>query len=126
MFTARRYQSFLPRLPGLSRTVRGTTEQASPAVGILRLAVVAALLTLSLQGTSSAQALGTMQVTARVAPASVAWSAVAEAALAVQSVAQWNSDRPLIRRNGLVHTLTEIRPTGSRRLLVVTIHHPHN
>jgi hypothetical protein len=126
MFTARRYLGLLPCLPSLIRTGRGSTEQASPAAGILRLAAVSGFLALSLPETSSAQALGTMQVTARVIPASVAWSGVAEAGLAARSVAQWNAGRPLIQRNGLVHTRAEIRPTESRPLLVVTVHYPHN
>ncbi len=56
-----------------------TTGQAFRAGGILRMAALLGFLALGLPGTSSVQALGTMQVGARVVPASVGWTGLAEA-----------------------------------------------
>ena len=64
------------------------------------MAALLGCLALGLPGTSSAQALGTMQVAARVVPASVGWTGLAEAGVAARS--------------------------GGRGLLIVTIQHPHN
>jgi hypothetical protein len=93
-------------------------------------AALLGVLGLGLPGTSSAQALGTMQVGARVVPASVGWAGLAEAGVVARSAAGWQPGRALIRRGGLVHATAEIHPSsglaGGRRLLIVTIQHPHN
>jgi hypothetical protein len=83
-------------------------------------------LALGLPQTSSAQALGMMQVTARVVAASVAWTGIAEAGEVARTAAREQYGRPLVRRSGLVHARAEIHPSEGRRLLIVTIQHPHN
>jgi hypothetical protein len=117
-------------LPGLSQPARGSFGRASRGGWSLRVAALLGVLGLGLPGTSSAQALGTMQVAARVVPASVGWTGLAEARLAARSVAGRQSGGTLIRRGRLVHATAEIHPfsglAGERRLLIVTIQHPHN
>jgi hypothetical protein len=92
---------------------------------ILRGVALLGALALGLPRTASAQSLGTMQVTARVVPASVAWTGVAEAGEAARTAARERYGRPLVRRRGLVHAWAEIHPSEGR-LLIVTIQHPHN
>jgi acyl dehydratase len=117
---------------GFVRPLRRTPQaDASPgqsfaAGGLLRGMALLGCLTLGLPQTSSAQAFGTMQVTARVVSASVAWTGVAEAGEAARTAAREQYGRPLVRRRGLVHARAEIRPSEGRRLLIVTIQHPHN
>jgi hypothetical protein len=119
------------------RTRRGLIQPAGATSGklcwagrILRMGASLGLLALGLPGTSSAQALGTMQVAARVVPASVGWTGLAEAGVAARSAAGRQPGLALIRRGRLVHTTAEIQPASGRpgdpRLLIVTIQHPHN
>ncbi len=126
MFTARFHIGFVPRSPALYRPSGAGSDRPASAGRIVRVTALSGLLALGLSGTSSAQALGTMQVAARVVPASVAWTGLAEAGVAARSVARQGTGRALIRRTGLVQARAEIRPAGSRRLLIVTIQHPHN
>ena len=65
-----------PSATSSSARTRRTRESLapSPAGRALRMAGLAALLSLVGPGALSAQALGTMQVSARVVPAAVAWS----------------------------------------------------
>jgi hypothetical protein len=71
-----------------------------------------------------------MQVAARVVPAWVGWTGLAEARVAAQSAAARQSGRTYIHRAGLVHATAQIHPSsgpaGGRRLLIVTLQHPHN
>jgi hypothetical protein len=130
MFTARPDIEFARPLPGLTRLAGTTSGQACRAGGILRMAAFLGLLALALPGTSSAQALGTMQVSARVVSASVAWTGLAEAGVAARSAAERQPAGILIRRGRLVHATAQIHPSSGHRggpgLLVVTIQHPHN
>jgi hypothetical protein len=130
MFTASRDLDFARPLPGLTRPAGATSGQPCRAGGILRLAAVLGLLALGLPGTASAQALGTMQVTARVVPATVGWTGLSEAGVAARSAAVGQPGSALIRRGRLVRATAEIQPTSGRsggpRLLIVTIQHPHN
>jgi hypothetical protein len=130
MFTARPDIDFARPLPGITPPAGTTSGQACRAGGILRLAALSGLLALALPGTSSAQALGTMQVSARVVSASVAWTALAEAGVAARSAAEQQPAGTLVRRGRLVHATAQIHPSsghpGGPRLLVVTIQHPHN
>jgi len=130
MFTASPDMDFARPLLGLTSPAGATSGQACRAGGILRLAALLGLLALGLPGTSSAQALGTMQVTARVVPATVGWTGLAEARVAARSAAERQPGMALVRRGRLVHATAEIHPSGGRsggpRLLIVTIQHPHN
>ena len=71
-----------------------------------------------------------MQVAARVVPASVGWTGLAEARVAARSAATRQPGRAFIRRGGLLQTTAQIYPSngpaGGRGLLLVTIQHPHN
>jgi hypothetical protein len=133
MFTARPHIGFARPLPGLTQptcATSGKTGKTFRAWGTLRMAALLGCLALGLPGTSSAQALGTMQVAARVVPASVGWTGLAEARAAARSVAARQPGWAFIRRAGLVHATAQIqpssRPAGGRRLLIVTLQHPHN
>lgn len=99
---------------------------ATPARRILCLLTVMGALASTLPRTSSAQALGTMQVTARVVPASVAWAGVAEVEQAVRRATADPAGRVSVRRGRLIQARTEVRASGGRRLLIVTLQHPHN
>jgi hypothetical protein len=130
MFTASRDLDCARPLPSLTRPAGATLGQPCRAGGILRLAAVLGLLALGLPGTASAQALGTMQVTARVVPGTVGWTGLAEAGVAARSAAVRQPGSALIRRGRLVCATAEIKPSSGRsggpRLLIVTIQHPHN
>jgi hypothetical protein len=130
MFTVRFSRGFVR---GFVRPLAGHTPpaDASPgrvllACGILRMIPLLGALALGLPQTSSAQAVGTMQATARVVPASVAWAAMAEGREAAHRAAGERPGRYVLSRGGLLLTRAEIRPFGGRRLLIVTVHHPHN
>jgi hypothetical protein len=131
MFTPSPHIGLAHPLARLTQPAGATFGQAFRAGGKLRMATVLGLLALGLPGTSSAQALGTMQVTARVVPASVAWTGLAEARVSARGAAALQPGRTFIRRGGLVQSTAQIhpfgdRPSGGRRLLIVTIQHPHN
>jgi hypothetical protein len=126
MFTVHFPTGLLRPLRGHSLPARTSPGRVLPHGGILRLIVLSAALALGLPQMSSAQALGTMQVSARVVPASVAWAGVAEGREAARIAAKQRWGRPIVRRGGLLLTQAEIRPLGGRRLLIVTIHPPHN
>lgn len=126
MFAARFHIGFVRRSPALARPSGADPDRSAWAGRIVRAAALSGLLALGLSGTSSAQTLGTMQVAARVVPASVGWTGVAEAGAVAQSFARQGTGRALIRRTGLVQARAEIRPAGSSRVLIVTIQHPHN
>jgi hypothetical protein len=81
---------------------------------------------LGLPASSAAQAIGTMQVSARVVLATVSWLGVTEAASAARTVALDAGEQALVRRNGLVLSRAEVRGSDAHRLVLVTIQHPHN
>lgn len=120
------HSAFVSPLPGRTTPAGGSPGRTLQAGGILRMIALMGALALGVPQTSSAQALGTMQVTARVVPASVAWAGVAQGREAARSAARERSGRLIVRRSRLLLTRAEIRPSGGRRLLIVTIHHPHN
>jgi hypothetical protein len=126
MFTARLHIGSSRPLPGLTQPAASPIGRLFQGGGILRLVASLGFLALGLPSVSSAQALGTMQVAARVVPASVAWSGVAEAGVAARSAARLQAGRALIRRSGLVHARAEMQPSSDPRLLIVTIQYPHN
>ena len=126
MFTLRFHSGFVNSLPGPTPPACGSSGPVLPAGGILRLIALLGALAVGLQQPLSAQAPGTMQVTARVVPASVAWAGIAEGTEAARSAARERSGRHLVRRSRLFLTRAEIRSSGVRPLLIVTIHQPHN
>jgi hypothetical protein len=115
------------KLPAIRHVSAGVAADYSGGTGnFLRSAAFCGLLALGLPETSAAQAVGTMQVSARVIPATTAWTGLSEAALAARAVAQAPRGRSVVRRAGVIATRAEIDPAGDRRHLVVTIHYPHN
>jgi hypothetical protein len=93
---------------------------------ILRLGLIVAPLTAGLPGGASAQALGTMQVTARVLPGGAAWLGLAEAQALGRQVLLSPAPGPHLSRNDLVRTRAEFASTGGRRRLLVTVDYPRN
>ena len=75
---------------------------------------------------ASAQALGTMQVTARVVPGGPAWAALAEARLVGRQALLAPGAGSKLRRAELVQARAELASTGGRRRLVVTVDYPRN
>jgi hypothetical protein len=120
--------------PGSPRGTAWAADAApAPNAGVgefLRLAAMALLLALIAPNALSAQARGTMQVTARVLSGSTAWSGLALAGVSARAAAQDEPERPRTRRAGLVLARVEPAPSGSRAgsrgPLVITIHHPRN
>jgi hypothetical protein len=92
----------------------------------LRLAALVVAMSVASSHRASAQALGTVQVSARVLPASVSWSGVGEAARAAHDLLRHPAGGPVLRRSGLVRTRAVLEPAGGRQLLLVTIQHPYN
>jgi hypothetical protein len=130
MFTARLHIGSSRPLPGLTQPAASPIGRLFQGGGILRLVASLGFLALGLPSVSSAQALGTMQVAARVIPASVGWTGLAEARLVARSASGRQPGLVLIRRGRLVHASAEIHPSsghpGGSRLLIVTLQHPHN
>lgn len=106
------------RQPARFRTSRAGTPP--------RLACLWLLLSAALSGRVSAQGVGTMQVTARVLPAGASWTGLSEARAAALAVLRDSSSRSSSRRTDLVRAYAELQGVGSRRRLLITLHHPHN
>jgi hypothetical protein len=130
MFTAPPQTIFDRPLRSPGQAAGAPVGQRLRAGGILRGLASMGLIAMGFPGALSAQALGTMQIAARVVPASVAWTGLAEARIAARSVAEGQSGLALTRRGRLVHATAEIHPSSGRaddrRRLIITIQHPHN
>jgi hypothetical protein len=74
----------------------------------------------------SAQSIGTMQVTARVIPATASWAALDEARVAIRWLTRQEPEGPTVSSTGVLRTRAEVQATGSRRRLIVTVDHPRN
>jgi hypothetical protein len=111
-----------PAAPGLAEgSGRGSSTGAS-----LRFGLLAGLLALALPSGVSAQALGTMQVTARVLPGRPGWAGLSEA----RNLARQALLTPFVtsetHRAGLVQARAELTATAGRRRLLVTVDYPRN
>ena len=95
-------------------------------VATLRMGLLTALLAAVLPAGVSAQALGTMQVTARVLPGGPAWAGLAEARVLARQALLSPPATPRTRRAGLVQTRAELTTTAARRRLLVTVQYPRN
>lgn len=93
--------------------------------GVLRFGLLPPLLAATVTTGVSAQALGTMQVTARVLPGRPGWTAVSEAGALARSVVSTGA-RAQSRHAGLVRTRAEVASVQGRRRLLITVHYPHN
>lgn len=98
----------------------------APSASWLARAGVALVVLMGLADGASAQALGTMQVSARVLPGRPGWAALAEARALAQGVLAQPAVTHLTRRRGLVQARAEVALAAGRRRLLVTIQHPHN
>ena len=74
----------------------------------------------------SAQALGTMQVTARVLPGGPGWAGISEARALARQVGSAPASHSETRHVGLVQARAEVASGQGRRRLLITIHYPHN
>ena len=90
------------------------------------LALLVTLLAAALPAGVSAQALGTMQVRARVLSGRPGWLALYEARSLAREVLLAPSSASDTRRSGLVRTRAELTPAAGRRRLLVTVDYPRN
>jgi hypothetical protein len=125
MFKARVHTGSRSTLNRSGRSAGTADRQTLPVAGWVRIPALLGLLALALPGTSAAQASGTMQVSARVLPATAAWTGVTEAGLAAQSLSQRGFSTPAVRRTGTAFARAERHPADDRRVLV-TVHYPRN
>jgi hypothetical protein len=93
---------------------------------ILKLGLMVIPLTTGLPGGASAQALGTMQVTARVLPGAPAWAGLAEAQALGRQVLLSPVPGSHLRRADLVQARAELAMTGRERRLLVRVDYPRN
>jgi hypothetical protein len=103
-----------------------STRRGCSAGALIRLGLLAVPLMAAFPGWASAQALGTMQVTARVLPGRPSWAGLAEAQILARQALLTPSAGSDIRRPGLVQARAEVATTGGRRRLLVTVHYPRN
>jgi len=96
------------------------------ARAMLRLGFLTVPLMVSFPGWVSAQALGTMQVTARVLSGGPGWAGLAEAQVLAREALLSPAAGSDIRRAGLVQARAELATTGGRRRLLVTVDYPRN
>ena len=98
---------------------------------VFKLGLLVVFLAIAVPGAASAQALGTMQVTARVRPGAPSWAGLAEA----QTLARQVLLRPWglgpngggeVRRAGLVQAHADLAPATGPRRLVITVDYPRN
>jgi len=94
---------------------------ALPGLGLITLLVAVAC-----PGGVSAQALGTMQVTARVLPGGPGWAGFSEARALARQVGSAVASHSETRHVGLVQARAEVASGQGRRRLLITIHYPHN
>ena len=97
-----------------------------PTGAILRLAFLTVPLAAALPAGASAQALGTMQVTARVLPGRPSWTAVSVARILAEQLHLSPSSSPTVRRAGLVHARADLVPVAGSRRLRITVDYPRN
>ena len=103
----------------------------SMAGAVLKLGLLAVSLVAAVPGAASAQALGTMQVTARVRPGAPSWAGLAEAQTLARQVLFRPSGfgphgRAEVRRAGLVQAHADFAPASGPRRLVITVDYPRN
>ena len=95
--------------------------------GALRgLCLVTLLVAVARPSGVSAQALGTMQVTARVLPGGPGWAGISEARALARQVGSAPASHSETRHVGLVQARAEVASGQGRRRLLITIHYPHN
>jgi hypothetical protein len=125
MFAPRSPLTRAPTSPVPSGPAAGTRRGCS-ARAMLRLGLLAVPMMVSFPGWASAQALGTMQVTARVLPGRPGWAGLAEAQILAREALLSPPAGSDIRRAGLVQARAELSTTGGRRRLLVTVDYPRN
>ena len=75
---------------------------------------------------ASAQALGTMQVTARVLPGLPLWAGIREAQALAERVQRAPFSGSKIRQEGLVRARVDVASAPGRRCLLITVDYPRN
>jgi hypothetical protein len=126
MFTARFHMGLPSRSCAPASVVEAGRHSDCRTGKILRIGAFCALLALGLPRSSAAQAVGTMQVSARVVAATAAWTGLEEAGLATRMAVREQGARPVIRNQGVVRTRAEIHQAGDQRLVLVTVQYPRN
>jgi hypothetical protein len=126
MFTARMHIGSHPEATGRRRVGEAGKNLPPPTGKILLSAAFCGLLVLGLPGTSSAQAIGTMRIGARVLPAAAAWTGLGEVAAAARLVTSRPAGGAVVRRTGVLQTRAELIRSDDHSLLLVTIQYPKN
>jgi len=126
MFPARFHIAVISSLRAPARPGVGAVHRVSSSGVLFRVAVLPAMLALGLPSGASAQALGTMQVTASVLPGKPSWSGLSEAQNLARRVLQAPWSGPATSRTELVHSRAEFEVVNGRRRMLVTIHYPQN
>jgi hypothetical protein len=125
MFTPGSPLARTPASPAPTCAAAGIRRGCS-AGAMLRLGLLALPLMVAFPGWASAQALGTMQVTARVLPGRPAWAGLAEAQMLAREALLSPAAGLDVRRAGLVQARAELATIGGRRRLLVTVDYPRN
>ena len=105
--------------------VTAVPGQRSPAGLILRLGPLVALLSAALPLGVSAQALGTMQVTARVVPAEASWGGLTTAQALALEVLSHPTSRA-VRREDVARVEAAVASGDGPRRVLLTIDYPRN
>ena len=108
--------------PGGMRAVSSRPPSAGLA---LRLAPLVALLSAALPGGVSAQALGTMQVTAQVVPAEASWGGLTTARTLARELLSHPTPRA-VRRGDMARVEAAVASGDGPRRLLLTIDYPRN
>jgi hypothetical protein len=114
-----RHRQLLARIPAGSR-------RSSLLGWLLRLGLLIVPSATALPSGVSAQALGTMQVTARVLPGRPGWTALAEVQALAREVILTPDVLPEARGTGLVQVRGNLDWIAGRRRLLVTVDYPRN
>ena len=126
MFTARTYIDPCPEATARRRELEAGKNLPSLTGKILRSAAFCGVLVLGLPGSSSAQAIGTMRIGARVLPAAASWTGIGEVEAAARLISNRPATAPVIRRTGVLQTRAELIRSDQRSLLLITVQHPKN
>ena len=106
--------------------MRAVSSRPSSAGLALRVAPFVALLSAALPGGVSAQALGTMQVTARVVPAEAGWSGLAAARTLAREVLSRPAGPGEVRWGDVARIEAAMVSGKGPRELLVTVDYPRN
>jgi hypothetical protein len=125
MFSPRYHIGRMSHTGAFAPAIAGAVRVSRIAVFVWP-ALLPLLLLTALPDWVSAQALGTMQVTARVLPGEPAWAGFHQAGALARQFLSSPEGGPGARRTALVHTRAEVASLPGRRRLLITVQYPRN